>query len=121
MAGSIPCIPFPNSIMSTPTIDDAIEAQVAAEAAATTRKQRPIESGFYKGVAWALFPKTVKRDDGTEVTVFSTVIEGRYRDKDGNYQSTSSFTENQLVAVEDAAREARHHIREQRRRRKLEQ
>jgi len=107
--------------MSSPTIDEAIEAQAIAETAAKPPKQKPLHSGYYKGVSWAVFPKTVKRADGAEVTVFSTVIEGRYRDRDGNFQSTSSFTENQLVAVEDAAREARQHIREERRKRKLDQ
>ena len=83
------------------------------------KKAKPITNGFYKGVSWAVFRKIITRDDGTEVTVYNTVIEGRYKDKDGNYQSTSYFSENQLVAVEDAAREARQHIRQQRGNRKM--
>ena len=110
---------LPHFIMPQ-TIEEAIDEGLA-HAATDAPKRKPIAKGFYKGVSFAIFPKAIKRDDGTEVTVYSTVIEGRYRDKDGNYQSTTYFSEDQLVAVEDLAREARQHIREARARQKVEQ
>lgn len=99
--------------MTQQTLDE-VDEHVVVDA----KKAQPIANGFYKGVSWAVFPKTITRDDGTEVTLFNTVIEGRYKGKDGDYQSTSYFSENQLVVVEDAAREARQHIRRQRGNRK---
>ena len=95
---------------------DEVDEQTASEA----QKAQPIANGYYKGVSWAVFPKTIVREDGNEVTIFNTVIEGRYKDRNGEYQSTSYFSENQLVAVEDAAREARQHIRKHRANRKPE-
>lgn len=89
---------------------DAVDEQAVAEAP----KTKPITSGSYKGVSWAVFSKTIARNDGTKATVYNTVIEGRYKDKNGHYQSTNYFSENQLVAIEDAAREARQQICRQR-------
>ena len=95
--------------MTTQTIDDAI-----AEVADTDKSdRRPIRKTNYKGVSLALFPNTATRDDGTEFTFFNVVIERRYKGKDGEYHSTSSFSEEHLVIVEDFAREARQIIREQ--------
>lgn len=87
---------------------------ISEEALEDTKKAKPITRGFYKGVSWAVFPNTIVREDGTEVTIYNTIIEGRYTDKDGNHQGTSYFSEHQLAIVEDAAREARKHIRTQR-------
>ena len=94
--------------MTTATLDAAV-ADVAADT-----KQPPLDRGFDKGVSFAVFPKTIKRDDGTEATIYSTNIEGRYKDKKDKYQSTSWFDENQLAVIEDFAREARRTIREAR-------
>lgn len=95
--------------MTTQTIDDAI-----AEVADTDKADRkPIWKSNYKGVSFALFPNTFTRDDGTEVTLYNTVIERRYKGKDGEYHSASSFSEEHLAIVEDFAREARQFIREQ--------
>ena len=100
--------------MTIATLEDAI-ADVAADT-----KKKPLDRGFDKGVSFAVFPKTIKREDGTEIIVFSTNIERRYQDKKGEHQSTSWFDENQLAVVEDFAREARRLIREQRSKKKAE-
>ena len=101
--------------MTTATLDKAV-----ADVAADTKRQ-PLERGFYKGVSFAIFPKTIRREDGTEATIYSTNIEGRYKDKKGEHQSTSWFDENQLVVLEDFAREARRSIREARSKQKVEE
>ena len=61
------------------TIDEAV-----ADVAADTAKSKPIASDFYHGVSLGVFPKTIKRDDGTEFTLYSSKIEVRYK-KDGEY------------------------------------
>ena len=102
--------------MTTQTIDDAIVE--AAEIDNAHRK--PIHKANYKGVSFAMFPNTVTRDDGTEVTVYNVIIERRYKGKDGEYHSTSSFSEEHLAIIEDFAREARSHIREERAKQKTD-
>ncbi len=95
--------------MDTATFDEAV-----AEVAADTKK-KPLDRGFDRGVSFAVFPKTIQRDDGTEATLYTTNIERRYKDKKtGEYQSTSWFDENQLAVVEDFCRGARRTIREAR-------
>ena len=101
--------------MTTATLDEAV-----ANVAADTKKQ-PLDRGFYKGVSFAIFPKTIKREDGTEATIYSTNIEGRYKDKNGEHQSTSWYDENQLAVVEDFARQARRLIREQKSKQRAEE
>jgi len=59
--------------MTTQTIDDAIVD--AAEIDKAHRK--PIHKANYKGVSCALFPNTVNKDDGTEVTLYNVIIERR--------------------------------------------
>ena len=92
--------------MPTATIDEAV-----ADVATDTVKSKPIASDFYHGVSLGVFPKTIKREDGTEFTRYSSKIEVRYK-KDGEYASTSYFDEEQLAVLEDFAREARRAIRE---------
>ena len=91
--------------MTTATLNEAV-----TEASEPT-KTKPVAKFFDKGVSFAVFPKTIKKDNGDEFTVFNTVIEARYKTKAGGYQSTSWFSEAQLTAVEDFARQARDHRR----------
>ncbi len=91
--------------MSTTTTD-----KIATE----TTKTQPVVKYFDKGVSVAIFPKVIKKDDGSEFKLFNTVIEARYKDKAGIYQSTNWFSEEQLSVIEDFAREARQAIRQQR-------
>ena len=93
--------------MPTATIDEAV-----ADVATDTAKTKPITSDFYHGVSLGVFPKTIKRDDGTEYTRYSSKIEVRYKKDDGEYASTSYFDEEQLATLEDFARDARRAIRE---------
>ena len=90
-----------------------------AESTAADTKTQPIKKANAKGVSLAIFPKTIRRDDGSEIVRFSTVLEGRY-EKDGDWHSTSSFSEDQLSVIEDFAREARQFIREQRSKKQAE-
>ena len=91
--------------MSDPTIEEAVATVDAA-------KDQPVRKRNDKGVSLSVFAKTVKRDDGAEFTRFSTVLEGRY-EKEGQWHSTSTFSEQQLPVVEDFAREARQFIRDE--------
>ena len=102
--------------MTPQTIDDAI---VEAEDIDNAHR-KPIHKAHYRGVSFAMFPATVVRDDGTEVTLFNVVIERRYKGKDGDYHSTSSFSEEHLVIIEDFAREARSLIRKERAKQKTD-
>ena len=96
--------------MTTQTNDDVIvEAEDIDKA-----HRKPIHKANYKGVSFAMFPNTVVRDDGAEVTLYNVIIERRYKGKDGEYHSTSSFSEEHLAIIEDFAREARSLIREER-------
>jgi hypothetical protein len=102
--------------MTKQTIDDAI---VEAEDIDNAHR-KPIHKANYRGVSFAMFPATVVRDDGTEVTLFNLIIERRYKGKDGEYHSTSSFSEEHLAIIEDFAREARSLIRKERAKQKTE-
>ena len=59
----------------------------------------PIEKLHDRGVSLSVFPNTAKRDDGIEATYFNTVIESRYRDSAGNWQTSSSFAKDQLYVL----------------------
>jgi len=78
----------------------------AGVAAAAKQTNAPVEKLQDRGVSLSVFPNTVKRDDGSEATFFNTVIESRYRDKEGNWQSGSSFSKDQLYALRFLADEA---------------
>lgn len=84
------------------------------EVADTDKSDRkPVRKTNYQGVSLAMFPNTATRDDGTEFTLFNVVIECPYKGKDGEYHSTSNFSEEHFAIVEDFAREARQIVREQ--------
>jgi len=99
--------------MTLQTIDEAIDDAIA-DVSANGAKRKPVKSDFYRGISCDVFPKTIERDDGTQVTVFNTLIQSSYKDKDGKRQYSSWYSEQQLVILEDFAREARKHIREAR-------
>lgn len=101
---------FPHCTMADLTVDEAV-------AEVDTANNSPIKKRNDKGVSLAVFAKQVTRDDGTEFTRFSTVLEGRY-EKDGKWHSTSTFAEQQLAVLEDFAREARQFIRDEKARQK---
>lgn len=104
---------LPHCIMADLKADDTV-------AEVDTTKNSPIKKRNDKGVSLAVFAKQVTRDDGTEFTRFSTVLEGRY-EKDGVWHSTSTFSEQQLAVLEDFAREARQFIRDEKARQKVTQ
>ncbi len=97
---------LPTFLMSeSQTIDEAIEAE------ASTAGTPPVKKLHHKGVSLSIFTHTVTRDDGSEFTIHNTSIERRYKDKDGNFQTSHSFNEEQLAVLEDLARDARGWIR----------
>ena len=69
------------------------------ETPAAAKRALPIEKLRDRGVSLSVFPNAAKRDDGSSVTFYNTVIESRYRDKDGNWQSGNSFSKDQLYAL----------------------
>ena len=89
--------------------DDQAIKEAAADAKTDTR---PVKKLSHKGVSIAIFPRTVQREDGTEVTIYNTVIERPYKTDDDTWHASSSFNENQLAVVQDLCREARDFIRE---------
>ena len=70
-----------------------------AAAPAAKKGTAPVEKLRDRGVNLAVFPNEATRDDGTAVTFYNTVIESRYRDKDGNWQSGSNFSKDQLYTL----------------------
>lgn len=93
----------------TQDIDDAI-----AEASVTAEKKQPVKKMHHKGVCFSIFTHTIARDDGTEVTLHNTAIERRYKDKNGDFQSSHSYSEDQLAVLADLVRESRDYIRQAR-------
>ncbi len=87
------------------------EPQTIDEAEASTTGKPPVKKLHHKGVSLSIFAHTVTRDDGAEFTIHNTSVERRYKDKDGNFQTSYSFNEEQLSVLEDLAREARVFIR----------
>lgn len=73
-------------------------AKATATQAAMLKKS-PIERFHDRGVSLAIFPNAVSRDDGSAFTFYNTVIESRYKDKDNQWQSSSSFSKDQLFAL----------------------
>lgn len=100
----------------TQNIDDAI-----AEATEKSAKATPVKKMHDKGVFFSIFARTISRDDGTEVTLHNTAIERRFNDKNGEFQSSHSYSEEQLAVLADLAREARDYIREARANQKADQ
>lgn len=72
---------------------------------------KPLESFRERGVSASIFSN--ERRDGSG-TFLSAVIENSYKDEDGAYQHSSSFTEQELTAVATVALQARARIREER-------
>ena len=71
----------------------------ATDTAPAATAKGPIEKFHDRGVSLSIFPNAAARDDGTIATFFNTVIESRYRDKNGDWQSGSSFSKEQLYAL----------------------
>jgi hypothetical protein len=69
-------------------------------ATAVARKgSAPIEKIRDRGVNISIFPNAATREDGSAVTFYNTVIESAYKDKQGAWQSSSSFSKDQLYAL----------------------
>lgn len=83
-------------------------------------KNAPIHSANYRGVHLAVFKNIAEGQDGRRRAWFNTLVESRYRDSEGDYQSSSSFDEDQLGVLMDLIGEARTAIREGKREQKAD-
>ena len=70
----------------------------------------PIISFRERGVSASVFRNT-RRDGSSEFC--SATIENSYKDEDGKYQNSSSYTEQELTALATVALQARAWIREE--------
>ena len=75
-------------------------------------KNAPIHSANYRGVHLAVFKNITEGKDEKRRAWFNTLVESRYRDDQGDYQSSNSFDEDQLGVLMDLISEARKAIRE---------
>ena len=71
----------------------------------------PITSFRERGVSASIFENNRKDDSGTFLTA---AIENSYKDEDGAYQRSKSYTEQELTALATVALQARARIREER-------
>ncbi len=74
-------------------------ADATAKSTAPATGSKPLQSFRDRGVSVTIFSNAVKRDDGSVATFHNTVMESRYRDKDGHWQSSSSFSKDQLYTL----------------------
>ena len=69
------------------------------------------EMKFRSGaVEAAIFVNEVRDGDGKNLEVRNTTLQKRYKDSDGNWQSTSSFKKKDLADVETVARAVREYL-----------
>jgi hypothetical protein len=71
----------------------------------------PITSFRERGVSASICENNRKDDSGTFLTA---TIENSFKDEDGAYQKSTSYTEQELTALATVALEARARIREDR-------
>ena len=71
----------------------------------------PITSFRERGVSASIFENNRKDDSGSFLTA---TIENSYKDEDGAYQKSTSYTEQELTALATVALQARARIREER-------
>ena len=85
-----------------------------AESPAETKTgESPICRFSDRGVQLSTFANTVETPNGTR-TFYSTTVQSRYKDKQGHWQTSHSFDEDQLAVLQDLAAEARRAIRQAR-------
>ncbi|MCA9051690.1 MAG: hypothetical protein KDA89_23290 [Planctomycetaceae bacterium] len=68
----------------------------------------PIISFRERGVSASVF-RNIRRDGSSEF--YSATVENSWKDEDGNYQTSSSYTEQELTALASVAMQARAWIR----------
>lgn len=71
----------------------------------------PLASFRERGVSASIFKNNRKDDSGTFLTA---KIENSYKDEDGAFQTSASYTEQELTALATVALQARARIREER-------
>lgn len=108
------CFVFP--IIPMTHVDDTTE-----DAAEKTAKPAPATRIHDKGVFLSIFTRTIRREDGTDFTLYNTAIERRFRDENGEFQSSYSYSEEQLAVLADLVHEARDYIRQSRKRQRAEE